>query len=76
MKTPAITQLTSSEVQNLLKEIEQGILKEDSKKIISDSLSFINILIEELKTSKFSIHKLKQLLGFRSELLKKADQIR
>ena len=76
MKNPTIAQLSSSEVQNILNEIEQGVLQENSKKILSDALNFINILIEELKSSKVNVHKLKQLLGFRSELLKKAHQVR
>jgi hypothetical protein len=74
MKTPEIVKLSSSERKGLMAEIEKGELQADSKKIISDTLDFVDSLIEELKTSKVSIHNLKQLLGFKSEQLKKVVQ--
>jgi len=76
MKTPEIVKLSSSERKSLMAEIEKGELQADSKKIISDTLDFFDSLIEELKTSKVSIHNLKQLLGFKSEQLKKVVQDR
>ena len=76
MKTPEIVKLSSSERKGLMVEIEKGELQADSKKIISDTLDFVDSLIEELKTSKVSIHNLKQLLGFKSEQLKKVVQDR
>ncbi len=76
MKSPSIVGMGPAERKNLVTEIERGILQENSKKILVDTLSFIDSLIEELKTSKINIHKLKQLLGFRSELLKKVTQSR
>jgi hypothetical protein len=76
MANPIIATLTNLQLNNLINDIENCTLSEDNKKIISDLLSFVNLLIEQLKTSKVSIHKLKQLLGFQSELLKKVNQVR
>lgn len=74
MKTPAIVKLNGNERQELINEIKQSPLQENNKAVMIDTLEFINELVEELKTSKVSIHNLKQLLGFKSEQLKKALQ--
>jgi hypothetical protein len=76
MKIPSIVKLSAIERKNLLDEFEKDSLPDSKKKIVSDALIFIDSLIEEIKTSKVSIHKLKELLGFRSELLKKVIQSR
>jgi hypothetical protein len=74
MKTPAIVKLNGNERQELINEIKQSPLQENNKAVMIDTLEFINELVEELKTSKVSIHNLKQLLGFKSEQLKKVAQ--
>ncbi len=75
-KIPAIAKLNPTERKNLIDEVEKNALQDNSRKIIAETLSFVDTLIEDLKTSKVSIHKLKQLLSFHSEQLKKVTQIR
>lgn len=74
MKSPAIVQLNTSDRQKLINELKQGNLHDNNKELVVGAIGFIDELIEELKTSKVSIHNLKQLLGFKSEQLKKALQ--
>jgi hypothetical protein len=74
MKSPSILKLSAIERKTLTEEIQKAMLPDATKKVVVDTISFIDSLIEELKTSKISIHKLKELLGFRSELLKKVTQ--
>lgn len=74
MKAPAIVTLNTDERQTLINSIKQSHLQNNNKDIVVGALEFIDELIEELKTSKVSIHNLKQLLGFKSEQLKKALQ--
>ena len=76
MKTPAIVTLNANERQALINAIKQGNIQNNNKDVVVDALEFINELIEELKTSKVSIYNLKQLLGFKSEQLKKVVQDR
>lgn len=74
MKSPAIVQLNTSERQKLINELKQSNLHDNNKELMVDTIGFIDELIEELQTSKVSINNLKQLLGFKSEQLKKALQ--
>ena len=76
MKTPSIAKLDFSERAQLIEQFHQGILNDGNKEVVAEALSFFNLLIEDLKRSKISIHKLKQLLGFHTEQLKKANQIK
>lgn len=74
MKTPAIAKLTINERHALMEELKRNELQDSSRQVLAEAIDFINTLTEDLKTSKVSIHKLKQLLGFHSEQLKKVIQ--
>lgn len=71
MKKPAIVNLTTAERQDLISGIEASTINPAEKTIVVEALNFYNFLLEELRSSKISINRLKQLLGFRSEQLKK-----
>ena len=71
MKAPAITQLSDTEILNLVTGIQQGLLHEEHRAIVAETLVFCKSLMEDLKNSKVNIHQLKQMLGFHSERLKK-----
>ena len=71
MKTPGITKLDSLEIANLLSEIKSGLLTDEHREILAETVEFCKKLMEDLKQSKINIHHLKQMLGFHSEQLKK-----
>ena len=71
MKVPAIAQLNDNDILNLVTVINQELIQEDHRAIVAETLVFCKSLIEDLKTSNINIHKLKQMLGFHSESLKK-----
>jgi len=76
MKSPSIAKLNFSERKQLIEEVNSSALEASSKEVLAETVTFFNSLIEDLKKSKISIHKLKQLLGFHSEQLKKENQIK
>lgn len=71
MKAPVITQLSNSEILNLVTVVNQELVHENHRAIVAETLVFCKSLIEDLKNSKINIHQLKQMLGFHSERLKK-----
>ena len=78
MKKPAIVSLSSAqrqEVENTLDEI----LKENNyryKDLVLETLDFVKVLMEELKSGKISTNQLKQiLLSLDQEALKKLSEI-
>ena len=76
MKKPEIANLSSREREELITAFKEGNLDPNRKEMIAEALDSLNILLEKLKSSKISIHQLKQLFGFRSEQLKKLMQTR
>jgi len=76
MKKPTIADLGTKERQELIEHVESSSLKSDDKKIVVETVNFFNYLTEELKSSKISIAKLKDmLLGFKADSIKKLMQI-
>lgn len=75
MKQPEIVKLSNEEKQALIAKVKQSLSDSRDKDIVVEALDFCNNLLEELKNSKLSISRLKQLLGFRSEQLKKYSQM-
>ncbi len=71
MKAPAITQLSKTEISNLVTVVNKELVQEDHRAIVAETLEFCRKLIEDLKQSRINIHQLKQMLGFHSEQLKK-----
>jgi len=76
MKKPEIANLSSKEREELISVVKGSNLDPNRKEIIVDTIDSFNSLLEKLKSSKISIHQLKQLFGFRSEQLKKLMQTR
>lgn len=77
MKKPAIVSLSSAQRQEVVSTLE--ILKENNyryKDLVLETLDFVKVLMEELKSGKISTNQLKQiLLSLDQEALKKLSEI-
>lgn len=78
MKKPAIVSLSSAQRQEVVNTLDE-ILKENNyryKDIVLETLDFVKVLMEELKSGKISTNQLKQiLLSLDQEALKKLTEI-
>jgi phage terminase Nu1 subunit (DNA packaging protein) len=78
MKKPAIVSLSSSQRQEVVNTLDE-ILKENNyryKDLVLETLDFVKVLMEELKSGKISTNQLKQiLLSLDQEALKKLSEI-
>jgi phage terminase Nu1 subunit (DNA packaging protein) len=78
MKKPAIVSLSSAQRQEVVSTLDE-ILKENNyryKDLVLETLDFVKVLIEELKSGKISTNQLKQiLLSLDQEALKKLSEI-
>ena len=78
MKKPAIVSLSSSQRQEVVNTLDE-ILKENNyryKDLVLETLDFVKVLMEELKSGKISTNQLKQiLLNLDQEALKKLSEI-
>jgi hypothetical protein len=78
MKKPAIVSLSSAERQEVVNTLDE-ILKENNyvyKDLVLETLDFIGVLMEELKSGKISTNQLKQiLLSLDQKALKKLSEI-
>jgi hypothetical protein len=78
MKKPAIVSLSSAQRQEVVNTLDE-ILKENNyryKDLVLETLDFVKVLIEELKSGKISTNQLKQiLLSLDQEALKKLSEI-
>ena len=78
MKKPAIVSLSSAQRQELVNTLDE-ILKENNyryKDLVLETLDFVKVLMEELKSGKISTNQLKQiLLSLDQEALKKLSEI-
>ena len=78
MKKPAIVSLSSAQRQEVVNTLDE-ILKENNyryKDIVLETLDFVKVLMEELKSGKISTNQLKQiLLNLDQEALKKLSEI-
>lgn len=78
MKKPAIVSLSSAQRQEVVNTLDE-ILKENNyryKDLVLETLDFVKVLMEELKSGKISINQLKQiLLSLDQEALKKLTEI-
>lgn len=78
MKKPAIVSLSSAQRQEVVSTLDE-ILKENNyryKDLVLETLDFVKVLIEELKSGKISTNQLKQiLLNLDQEALKKLSEI-
>ena len=78
MKKPAIVSLSSAQRQEVVNTLDE-ILKENNyryKDLVLETLDFVKVLMEELKSGKISINQLKQiLLSLDQEALKKLSEI-
>ena len=74
MKKPAIVSLSSAQRQEVVNTLDE-ILKENNyryKDLVLETLDFVKVLMEELKSGKISTNQLKQiLLSLDQEALKK-----
>ncbi len=75
MKKPAIADMNFKERQELLSLVEKDMAPSSMKEVVIETLGFCNNLLEDLQTSKINISKLRSLLGFHSERLKKLQQV-
>ena len=78
MKKPAIVSLSSAQRQEVVNTLDE-ILKENNyryKDLVLETLEFVKVLMEELKSGKISTNQLKQiLLSLDQEALKKLSEI-
>ncbi|MFZ9418700.1 MAG: hypothetical protein ACO25Q_07970 [Sediminibacterium sp.] len=78
MKKPAIVSLSSVQRQEVVNTLDE-ILKENNyryKDLVLETLDFVKVLMEELKSGKISTNQLKQiLLSLDQEALKKLSEI-
>jgi hypothetical protein len=78
MKKPAIVSLSSAQRQEVVNTLDE-ILKENNyryKDLVLETLDFVKVLMEELKSGKISTNQLKQiLLSLDQEALKKLLEI-
>jgi len=78
MKKPAIVSLSSAQRQEVVNTLDK-ILKENNyryKDLVLETLDFVKVLMEELKSGKISTNQLKQiLLSLDQEALKKLSEI-
>ena len=78
MKKPAIVSLSSAQRQEVVNTLDD-ILKENNyryKDLVLETLDFVKVLMEELKSGKISTNQLKQiLLSLDQEALKKLSEI-
>jgi phage terminase Nu1 subunit (DNA packaging protein) len=78
MKKPAIVSLSSAQRQEVVNTLDE-ILKENNyryKDLVLETLDFVKVLMEELKSGKVSTNQLKQiLLSLDQEALKKLSEI-
>ena len=78
MKKPAIVSLSSAQRQEVVSTLDE-ILKENNyvyKDLVLETLDFVKVLMEELKSGKISTNQLKQiLLKLDQEALKKLSEI-
>ena len=64
MKKPAIVSLSSAQRQEVVSTLDE-ILKENNyryKDLVLETLDFVKVLMEELKSGKISTNQLKQIL--------------
>ena len=69
-----LADITPQELERLVNVVQQLDLSDADKNLLSTIIGHVEKLIEMLRSSKVNIHKLQQMLGFRSELLKKLQQ--
>ena len=78
MKKPAIVSLSSAQRQEVVSTLDE-ILKENNyryKDLVLETLDFVKVIMEELKSGKISTNQLKQiLLSLDQEALKKLSEI-
>ncbi len=78
MKKPAIVSLSSAQRQEVVNTLDE-ILKENNyryKDLVLETLDFVKVLMEELKSGKISTNQLKQILSsLDQEALKKLSEI-
>ena len=78
MKKPAIVSLSSAQRQEVVSTLDE-ILKENNyryKDLVLETLDFVKVLMEELKSGKISTNQLKQiLLSLDQEARKKLSEI-
>ena len=78
MKKPGIVSLSSAQRQEVVNTLDE-ILKENNyvyKDLVLETLDFVKVLMEELKSGKISTNQLKQiLLSLDQEALKKLSEI-
>lgn len=78
MEKPAIVSLSSAQRQEVVNTLDE-ILKENNyryKDLVLETLDFVKVLMEELKSGKISTNQLKQiLLSLDQEALKKLSEI-
>lgn len=68
--------LSSEQRKELISSTKASMPEFNYKEVAIEALDFCDGLIEELKSSKISTERLKQLLGFKSEQIKKLQQTR
>lgn len=66
MIKPKQVKLTETEANSLLVRIQNNALTDEDRQIFSGLISFNLWLEQQLQSAKLSIHRLKQLFGFKS----------
>jgi len=76
MKKPKnkLADITPQELEHIVSLVQQSNWAAADKNLLSTIVGSVEKLIEMLRSSKISIHRLRKLMGFHSELLKKLQQ--
>lgn len=71
--TSNLADITGADIEHIAMLAKQSSWSDSDKDLLLNILSSVEKLIESLKSSKVSIHRLKALMGFKTELLKKLE---
>ena len=69
-----VANFTAQELERLINLVQQSNWADSDKNALLAIVELVEQLIEKLRAAKIDIHKLKQMMGFHSELLKKLQQ--
>lgn len=71
--TNKLADITGEDLDHIMKLVPRLDASDSDKDLLLRMVRYVDQLIKLLKSSKVSIHRLKALMGFKTELLKKLE---
>lgn len=71
--TNKLADITGEDLDYIMKLVPQLDASDSDKDLLLRMVKYVDQLIKLFKSSKVSIHRLKALMGFKTELLKKLE---